>query len=88
VGGISARSLFPLVKKDFLASLTLLVSFSLSYRKTTNLSRLLMSDTVRLQGLSITRKASVASGEYCHVFQAFFFPLPAKNDTVSQPVNA
>ena len=91
VGGMFSSCLFPFVNKFCLASSTLLSTLVLSYRRTTNLSRILIIVSGKgwvADGSIIIKKASVTSGYTAHMFHTLTLPFPQKKDTQSQPVKA
>lgn len=45
-----------------------------------------ISGVISVGLFAIDKKALVASGYNLHIFQAVIFPLPVKNDVVSQAV--
>ena len=91
MSGMFSSCRFPFENICFLAWLTLCNSLVLSYSSTTNRWRTsIMADSGKhTSGSSImSRNAFVTCGYAAHVFQAFVFPLPEKNDTQTHPVNA
>ena len=77
------------VKRCRLAALTVVSVLVLSYSNTTNDSSTDILSSLKHPGL-VTRFANTevtASNDF-HVSKAVFLPLPANDDTVSQPVKA
>ena len=76
-------------KEVCLALLTEVAELVLQYRSTTNLSITAICSSEIFAGVDAKLvKTSVISGKTDQMFHAVTFPLPAKNETVSQPVPA
>ena len=73
--------------KKFISTVALLRGLVLSYIKMTNLSIMASDSLEKADGALVSSiNALVTSGKLFHVFQAVFFPRPAKKGVVSHPL--
>ena len=83
-------ALFLVVNMSFLVEFTLVYVQVRSYNSTTYASNTDIQSSVKADGsfANIEKKPGVTSSKDFHMSNAVFLPLPANEETTSQPVNA